>query len=97
MIGYHHFMLYGVIVAEQLIIALIFARFYAATRDRLFLFFTIGFIVMAMHRVSLGYARAHGIELEDQVWFFASRAVSYLFILAGIIDKNLTSRRQRRA
>src|SRR5687768_11963670 len=38
MIGYHHFMLYGVIVAEQLIIALIFARFYAATRDRLFLF-----------------------------------------------------------
>jgi len=86
-------MLYGFIIAQQLFIALYFARFWRATRDRLFLFLTAGFIVMSIHRAGLGYAHARGIALDQQTWFFVVRAASYLLILIGIVDKNMARRR----
>jgi hypothetical protein len=89
MMGAYDFMLYGVIIAEELFIALYFARFWRGTRDSLFLFLTAGFVVMAIHRFLLGYAKAHGIVLEQQTLFFIIRAASYLLILTGILHKNL--------
>lgn len=95
MIQTYDLMLYGFIIAEQLFIALYFARFWHATRDRLFLFLAAGFVVMSIHRISLGFARAEGIALDQQTWFFVIRAISYLLIFAGILDKNLSRRRAR--
>lgn len=93
MSGGYEFMLYGFIVAEQLVIALYFARFWRATRDPFFLFFAAGFVVMTLHRVLLGFAKVNGVELEQQTWIFAIRAASYLLILAGIVQKNIRARR----
>ena len=93
MTGVYQYMLFGLIVAEELVVALFFARFWRATRDRLFLFFTLGFVMMAVHRFSLGVATSQGIELDQQAWFFVTRAFSYLLILAGIVDKNVSTRR----
>ncbi len=92
MTGAFGFMLYGLIIAEELFIALYFVRFWRGTRDPLFLFFTAGFFVMAIHRALLGYAKASGILLEQQTVFFVVRVASYLLILAGIVHKNLRQR-----
>lgn len=89
----YDFMLYGFIVAEQLFIALYFARFWRATRDPFFLFFAAGFAVMTLHRLLLGFAKANDVQLEQQTWIFVIRAASYLLILAGIVQKNLRARR----
>jgi hypothetical protein len=89
MTGAYDFIVYGIIIAEELFIALYFARFWRGTRDPLFLFLTAGFVVMAIHRCLLGYAKASGIMLEQQTLFFVVRAASYLLILAGVLHKNL--------
>jgi hypothetical protein len=88
-------MLYGFIVAEQLVIALFFFRFWRQTHDPLFAFFTAGFLVMAVHRTVLGWAVATGIQLEQQTPFFLVRLLSYGLILAGVVMKNRQRRRMR--
>lgn len=89
------FMLYGFIVAEQLLLTVIFYRFWRASREKLFAFFTAGFLVMAVHRVLLAFSVAGGGVLEQQTPVFLVRLLSYLLILTGVIVKNL--RRKPRA
>jgi hypothetical protein len=86
-------MLYGLIVGEQLLIAAYFYRFWRASRDRLFAFFTIGFLVMAVHRVLLGFTLAGSMDLEQQTPVFMIRLLAYALIFTGVVLKN--ARRER--
>ncbi|HEX7808968.1 MAG TPA: DUF5985 family protein [Thermoanaerobaculia bacterium] len=86
-------MVYGVIVAEQLLLTVLFFRFWRASREKLFAFFALGFFVMGVHRISLGFAVAGGVDLEQQTPVFLWRLVAYLLILAGVVTKNLQRRR----
>ena len=64
---------------------LFFLRFWARTRDRLFILFAISFWVFALTRVAM---LALDQADEDQLlyWF---RLAAYLLILAAIVDKNV--------
>jgi len=75
----------GLIVAADLVAALFFGRFYRDTRDRLFLWFSAGFILLAVQRASL--AAADLLPL-DPIWYYVIRLVAFLLFLAAIIDKN---------
>ena len=86
-------MVYGVIIAEQLLLTIIFFRFWRASREKLFAFFALGFLVMGIHRLLLGFAVADGVDLEQQTSVFVWRLVAYLLILAGVVTKNLQRRR----
>lgn len=75
----------GVIFLGHSTAGLFFLRFWARTRDRLFVLFGISFWLLALIRV--------GMLILDQVeegqflyWF---RLAAYLLILAAVVDKNL--------
>jgi hypothetical protein len=47
-------MLAGAIAMASIVISLFFFRFWRSTRDRLFLFFAISFLLEALNRILLG-------------------------------------------
>ena len=75
----------GVFVA-CLAIALLFHRSYFKTRDRLFVFFAVAFVILAVERVVLGVSTYHGGEVNPYVYFI--RLLAYVFIIIAIADKN---------
>jgi hypothetical protein len=85
-------MLYGFIVAEQLLLTICFFRFWRTSREAIFGFFSAGFLVMAIHRVLLGFTLAGGMVLEGQTGVFVVRFLSYALIFAGVVIKNLQRR-----
>lgn len=86
-------MLYGFIIAEQVFIAVCFFRFWRSSGERIFAFFTAGFVVMGIHRVLLGLAVAGDVRLELQTPVFLIRLLSYVLIFAGVVAKNISRRR----
>ena len=75
----------GLLVMGYLITALFFSRFYRDARDRLFLWFAAGFILLAVQRSALAMADAFPV---DPIWYYVIRLVAFVLFLAAIIDKN---------
>lgn len=74
----------GAISMGYLVVAFFFLQYWRETRDRLFVFFTIGFVVLAVNRTL--YALMFG---DADVVSFSLRLAGYLCILAGIIERRL--------
>jgi hypothetical protein len=74
----------GLLVMGYAVCALFFARFWNETRDRLFLFFTAAFALLALQRALL----ATVLLPLDPSWYFLIRLAAYVLILAAIVDKN---------
>ncbi len=72
----------GAMAMGYLIAACFFFQYWRETRERLFVFFTIGFVVLAVHRTM--FALLFG---EAEALTFTLRLAGYLLILAGIIDR----------
>ena len=64
---------------------LFFLRFWKDTRDRLFLFFAMSFLLAGLNRAVLGLSDSPN---EGQPFFYFVRFVSYLLILVAIVTKN---------
>ncbi|HJQ39087.1 MAG TPA: DUF5985 family protein [Thermoanaerobaculia bacterium] len=75
----------GMLVAGYLVAALFFARFWAQSRDRLFLLFTAAFSVLAIQRLALAVSSA---PMEDRTLLYLLRFLAFAIILVAIIDKN---------
>lgn len=88
-------MLHGFIIAEQLLVAVLFFRYWRKSGTPLFAFLTAGFTLMAVHRFLLGGASHALLELEQQTMIFIVRLLSYGTIFAGLVLHN--SRRRGRA
>ncbi len=73
----------GVIAMGFLIAAAFFFRFWRESGDRLFAFFAIAFLLMAITRPLLVASEESGILP------YALRLASYALILSAIVDKNL--------
>ena len=65
--------------------AVFFLRYWRDTRDRLFVFLALGFIVLSMNWVALEIA--HPVT-ETRYYFYVFRLVAFACIIAGIWDKN---------
>lgn len=68
-----------------LVIALFFLRFWKTTRDRLFLFFSLAFVLLLMERI----VRA-SFEIQSE-WIpavYLFRLIGYGLLLWAVIDKN---------
>jgi hypothetical protein len=79
----------GFIAAGCGVIALFFFRFYRKTQDRLFLFFSLAFVLLALNRLALSLVAYYKIDTTIPYWV---RAGAYLLILVVIIDKNFWNR-----
>ena len=76
----------GAISMGSFVVGLYFITFWRETRQRLFVYFAGGFMVLAVHRVIFA------ITSEDPVWeefSLSLRLVGYLIILAGIVDRRM--------
>ena len=79
----------GAVAFGCLVVAIFFIQFWMETRERLFLFFAPGFVVLTIHRAMFGLAT------DDSDWravTFSLRLAGYVIILIGIIDRRMRSR-----
>lgn len=83
-------LLLGATAMACFIIGLIFARFWATTRDRFFIFFAAAFFVEAVDRVVLALTQVG----DQSPLIYVLRLVSFALIAYGIIDKNRAMKRE---
>jgi hypothetical protein len=84
-------MLLGALTMAAAVIGLFFLRYWRKTTDRLFLFFAIGFWLMAFNWLALGFVNRN----EPQTALYAVRVLAFGVILVGIWDKNRMQARAR--
>jgi hypothetical protein len=77
--------LYGTVAMGCAVVAIFFARFWRRSRDRLFLWFSLAFSVLAASYTLLGTI---AVATEWRVWVFVVRLVAFCLIAYGIIEKN---------
>jgi hypothetical protein len=75
----------GMLAAGYLVVAGFFLRFWTQTRDRLFLYFAIAFLLLAIQRALVVPEFA---LVEDKTWAYALRLFAFVLILYGIVMKN---------
>jgi hypothetical protein len=75
----------GAITMGYVVAAIFFLRYWRDTRDRLFLFFTTAFVLLAAQRTALSFI----VEREALVvGSYGLRLLAFVIILVGIVDKN---------
>jgi hypothetical protein len=84
--------LLGAIAMASAMASLYFLRFWKSTRDRLFLFFSIAFLLETAQRVLFGLAAPVN---EDAPEYFLLRLAAYGLIVFAVIDKNRRNGRGR--
>ncbi len=65
--------------------ALIFFRFYRQSVDRLFLWFSLAFVILAIDYSILGTV---AVATEWRVYVYGVRLLAFVVILGAIADKN---------
>lgn len=85
----HALILLGAISMASLVAGLFFLRFWRDTRDHLFLFFAISFLLEGLNRAALGLT---GDPNEGRPLFYFVRFLSFLLIIIGIVYKNMNGR-----
>jgi hypothetical protein len=82
-------LLYGIVVAEALVAALFFVRFWRQSKDRLFVYFAAAFAILAINWFLLAFVPP---ENEARTIIFILRLVAFVLIIVAIVEKNRTSR-----
>lgn len=83
-----HF-LWGALAMTSVIASIFFMRYFRLTRDRLFVYFSIAFLAMALNWIGLAIADP---SLETRHHVYVLRLFAFVLILIGIIDKNRRGR-----
>ena len=84
-----HPFLMGATGALSLIASVLFFRFYRKTADRLFLFFSAAFTLMALNRLAFQFADSPN---ESEPALYLVRLLAFCLILFAIADKNRSRR-----
>lgn len=80
----------GFLATASLVVAMFFLRFWARTRDFLFLSFAIAFAFEAVARTAMLFMKdVNG----GGSWIYVVRLCTYLLILGAIMSKNRRARR----
>ena len=80
----HNFLLGAIFMAFALA-GLFFLRFWRDTRDRLFLFFSLAFFVLASNRIGFFLTVEQNVKGDS---LYGVRLMAFLLILLAILDKN---------
>ncbi len=76
----------------SLVAALFFLRYWRASRERLFAFFSLAFLGMAVNWAMLAIVN-RPVDEARQAHAYLIRLVAFVILIAGIIDKNRRSGR----
>lgn len=80
--------------------ALLFARFYRRSSDRLFLMFAIAFLILGADSIVstlVNRVMPTPESYGDHPTYYVVRLLAFLFIIIGILDKNWSNRTHRQA
>ena len=80
----------GAVSMGFLVCSLFFWRFWARTRDELFLAFAVAFALLSMGQALLALT---GIPVEERSWLYLFRLAAFLLIILAIWRKNLRGKR----
>jgi hypothetical protein len=83
---------WGVLAMASLVAALFFLRYWRATRERLFAFFSLAFVGMAVNWTVLAVVN-QPVDEARQAHAYVIRLVAFVILIVGIIDKNRRSGR----
>lgn len=75
----------GALAFCSLAASLFFLRFWKQSRDRLFVYFALAFLLLAVNRALLINVTESS---ESHTLLYLIRLVAFAIILAGILDKN---------
>ena len=79
----------GYIMMAFLAAGVLFLRYWRRTRDRLFLMFSVAFVIQGFNRMLLAFWSHDGrITGEHSAMIYTVRLLAFLVILWAIIDKN---------
>jgi drug/metabolite transporter (DMT)-like permease len=78
-------LLLGAAAMACIVIGLFFVRYWRATGDRFFAFFVAAFWAFAAHWIGLAIVQP---QVEGRHWLYVVRLLSFVLIIAGILDKN---------
>ena len=81
--------LWGAVAMGCAMTAVFFLRYWTATRDRLLLYFALGFAVFAAHWTALAIVNP---TVETRHLLYIVRLLAFVLIIVGIIEKNRTRR-----
>jgi hypothetical protein len=76
----------GMTTMGYVIAGLFFFRFWWRTRDNLFAYFGVSFIILA---VSQALSALAGIPSDDQSWIYLLRLAAFMLLIVGIVAKNV--------
>ena len=82
----------GVIAMGHATAGLFFLRFWRNSRDRLFLYFALSFLVQAGHRIYAALSIANS-PAEDNALHYTIRLLAYALILWAVLEKNFSKRK----
>jgi hypothetical protein len=82
--------LMGAVAMASFVAMIFFLRFWRQTRDSFFLLFALAFGVDAATRFSLGLAH---VSQEVEPLFYLARLLTFLLIIAAIVQKNRPGKR----
>jgi hypothetical protein len=74
----------------SLVAAVFFLRFWRATRERLFAFFSLSFLGLAATWLGLAFID-HPADEAQQEYAYIVRLLAFVILIVGIIDKNRRS------
>src|SRR6185312_9480235 len=83
---------WGVLAMASVVAALFFLRFWRATRERLFAFFSHAFLGLGATWVGLAIINRPADEAQQE-YAYIVRLVAFVILIIGIIDKNRRSGR----
>jgi hypothetical protein len=69
-------------------VALIFLKFWVLTRDRLFVFFALGFAVFALNWTWIAVSVVDPEVEARHYMYYLPRLAAFSLIILGIVDKN---------
>jgi hypothetical protein len=75
----------GMLGATTLTVGLFFMRYWRASRDRLFVYFSLAFAVMSLSWIALAIA---SVTFEGRHLIYLLRLLAFVLIIIGIVDKN---------
>lgn len=80
-----YFFLAGAITMGLAMASLFFLRFWRRTHDRLFLAFSVAFLLLALNAVLVAMAN---VPLEDRGWLYLLRLAAFTIIIWAVIQKS---------
>jgi len=75
----------GALTMSCFTVAILFLRFWSLTRDRLFMFFALGFCVFGLNWLALAVVQP---PVESRHYIFLLRLLAFALIMVGIVEKN---------